>query len=344
MTRSTAPTSPAAAWLARYGLPLFMTVAVLLLAASAPGFLTFRNLRNIGTQAPVNLILAAGMTAVILTGGIDLSIGSIHALAGVAGALVLTSPALAGLPPQVVVLLAILSALGAGLLLGGINGGAIAGIGIPPFIVTLAMMRIARGAAKHFTNGTPVGIVGPDQAGGEAVNLRWEMIRPLGLGYIGEAVPVAFLVAMAVTAALGIWLARGRWGRYIYALGGSERAARLSGVPVRRVKMLAYLLMGLLAGLSGIIEMAALQSGSPVAGEGYELNAIAAVVVGGTRLAGGQGSMLGTLFGALLVIGLMNNALNLHLVPPFWQEVASGVIIFLVALVDRLTRGRDAAD
>src|SRR5688500_15398386 len=151
--------------LVRWGVPLVMFLAVLVLALTAPGFLTPRNLRNVGTQVPVNLILAAGMTLVILTGGIDLSVGSLHALCGIAAAWVITSPELnASLGPWVVPA-AVLAALLVGAAVGTVNGAAVAWIGIPPFIVTLAMMRIARGAAKHATNGTPIGIVGPDVPG-----------------------------------------------------------------------------------------------------------------------------------------------------------------------------------
>ncbi len=319
-------------------LSLALLLAVLVLAFFTPGFFTVRNLRNVGTQVPVNAILAAGMTVVILTGGIDLSVGSVHALCGVTAALILTQPALALSMGPWAVPLAVLTAVLLGALLGACNGAVVAWIRIPPFIVTLALLRIARGVAKHLTNGVPIGTQGPEVTGWEQINANWSQFRPLGLGYLAELVPFSFLVALVVGACLALLLGRTRFGRQVYAIGSNETAARLSGVPVARVKLLAYILMGLLAGLSGAIESAALQSGSPVTGEGYELNAIAAVVVGGTRLTGGQGSILGTYVGAILVIGVMNNALNLLLVPPFWQEVASGAIILVVALVDRLTR------
>jgi len=316
-----------------------MFAAVLALALTAPGFLTPANLRNVGTQVPVNLILAAGMTLVILTGGIDLSVGSLHALCGIAAAFVLTHPGLTAQFGGAVVPLAILAALLLGAAVGLVNGGAVAGIGIPPFIVTLAMMRIARGIAKHVTDGAAIGIVGPDIPAWREINAHWLELRPLGLGYLGGVLPVSFVVAACVVLALTLLLARTQAGRYVYAVGSSEPAARLAGVPVARVKLGVYALMGLLAGVAGVMETAMLQSGSPTTGEGYELNAIAAVVVGGTRLTGGQGGVLGTFVGAVFVIGLMNNALNLYGVPSFWQEVASGAIIFGVALVDRFTRG-----
>jgi ribose transport system permease protein len=315
-----------------------LVALVTLLSLLTPHFLSVSNLLNVMEQTSINAVIALGMTFVILSGGIDLSVGSLHALCGIGAALVITNPVLTEHLGGWALPVAVLASLGLGAFLGLVNGSAIAGIGIPPFIVTLAMMRIARGVGKHVTNGSPIGIVGPDVPGWEQINAHWVGLRPLGLGYLGDVLPVSFLIAAGVIAALSVFLRFTRYGRYVYALGSSEGASRLAGVPVQRVKLLVYLLMGLLAGLSGVVEAAALQNGSPVTGEGYELNAIAAVVVGGTRLTGGQGSVLGTFFGAVLVIGLMNNALNLYLVPPFWQEVASGAIIFGVAVVDRFTR------
>lgn len=320
-----------------------MLAAILLLALTTDNFLSPRNLRNVGTQVPVNAILAAGMTVVILSGGIDLSVGSVHALAGVAAARLLVDPGLNRQFGDGVLPVAVAGGIAVGLALGAVNGGAVAGIGIPPFIVTLAMMRIARGLAKHVTDGVPVGLQGPENPLSEAINGRWLQFRELGLGYAGGIVPNAFLIAVAVTALLALLLGRTRWGRQVYAVGGSERTAHLSGVPVRRLRLSAYVLMGALAGLTGAMEASSLQSGSPVTGEGYELNAIAAVVVGGARLTGGQGSVVASFCGAVLVIGLMNNALNLRNVPPFWQEVATGAIILSVALVDRFTRGKQDA-
>jgi ribose/xylose/arabinose/galactoside ABC-type transport system permease subunit len=288
----------------------------------------------------VNAILAAGMTLVILTGGIDLSVGSLHALCGIAAATVLTSPLAASMPNSVALVTATVAALGLGLLLGVVNGGVIAWLRIPPFIVTLAMMRVARGIAKHLTGGTPIGLQGPGTAGWEQTNARWEAFRELGLGVLPGGVPISFAAAILAAALLTVLLRLTRVGRHIFAIGSSEGSAFLAGIPVARVKLLVYALMGLLSGLAGAIEASALQSGSPVTGEGYELNAIAAVVVGGTRLSGGQGGIPGTFIGAVCVIGVMNNALNLKNVPSFWQEVASGAIILAVALVDRFTRAR----
>src|SRR5437660_1555136 len=168
----------------QWAVPLVMLAAVLALALTAPGFLTARNLRNVGTQVPVNLVLAAGMTLVILTGGIDLSVGSVHALCGIGAAWVIASPALTAALGPWTVPAAVLTALAIGALVGLANGGAVAWIGIPPFIVTLAMMRIARGIAKHVTNGSPIGIVGPGVAQWREINGHWEAIRPLGLGYV----------------------------------------------------------------------------------------------------------------------------------------------------------------
>ena len=324
--------------LARWGTSAALLLVVLGLAFTAPHFLSAQNLRNVGTQVPVNVILAAGMTLVILTGGIDLSVGSLHALCGIAAAFVITSPMLTARLGGSVVIVAILAAVALGAVLGLLNGGAIAGIGIPPFIVTLAMMSIARGVAKHLTGGIAVGAAETGTPYADAINANWSRMEWLGLGYIKGAIPVAFVVAVLVVGVLWIVLARTRFGRYVYAIGGSEAAARLAGVPVGWIKLLVYTLMGLLSGLSGAIEAAAQQNGSPIAGNGYELTAIAAVVVGGTRLEGGRGSVLGTFVGAVFIIGLMNNALNLYGVPAFWQDIAKGAIILGVALVDRVTR------
>jgi ribose transport system permease protein len=186
----------------------------------------------------------------------------------------------------------------------------------------------------------PVGMSDLPGAMGERLNRNLEAIQPLGLGYLGDVVPVAALIALAVVLGGHVLLRRTRFGRHVLAVGSNEEAARLSGVPVGRVKLWVYVIAGLLSGLAAIIETAQLQSGSPIAGEGYELAAIAAVVVGGTSLSGGRGSVIGTLVGAAFIIGVMNNALNLYNVQAFWQEVATGAIIFVIVLLDQLARRR----
>jgi len=187
--------------------------------------------------------------------------------------------------------------------------------------------------------GTPIGFVNPTTSGAATLNAQLEAIQPLGLGF-----PTPILIAALVALGGALLLRRARWGRYLYALGGAEDAARLSGVNIRRVKLSVYALCGLLAGLAGVMEAAKIQSGSPLAGAGYELDAIAAVVVGGTSIAGGRGSIAGTFVGAAFVIGVMNNMLGLRsaTVPTFWKEFLSGAIILAIVLLDQLRRGAEA--
>jgi len=316
--------------------------AALLLGLTAPGFLSVDNVRNLAVQVPVNTIIAVGMTPVILTGGIDLSVGSIHALVGVLTALALTHPGFAETLGPLAVPGSLLIGLLVGAGVGAFNGLAIARFGLPPFIVTLATMRIGRGLAKQATNGLPVGLVEETAPRAEQLNQHWEAIQPLGLGD-ASGVPVPLLLALGLAVAVWLLLAHTAFGRAVYAVGSNEEAARLAGLRPPRVKGIVYTLCGLLAAGAGIVEAAQLQSGSPIAGEGYELAAIAAVVVGGTRLTGGQGGVPGTVIGAVFVIGVMNNALNLYNVPAFWQEAATGAIIFGIVLLDQLARRRERA-
>jgi ribose transport system permease protein len=324
----------------QYGIATVFFSLAAVLGLTAPHFLTIENFRNVAVQVPVTTIIAVGMTFVILTGGIDLSVGSIHALAGVLLALALTTPGLTERLGPAVVPVSLLFALAVGTGVGWFNGAAVAWFRMPPFIVTLATMRICRGLAKKITDGVPVGMSDLPGAMGERLNRNLEAIQPLGLGYLGDVVPVAALIALAVVLGGHVLLRRTRFGRHVLAVGSNEEAARLSGVPVGRVKLWVYVIAGLLSGLAAIIETAQLQSGSPIAGEGYELAVIAAVVVGGTSLSGGRGSVIGTLVGAAFIIGVMNNALNLYNVQAFWQEVATGAIIFVIVLLDQLARRR----
>jgi ribose transport system permease protein len=325
-------------FLSQYGIATGFFCLALILGLTAPHFLTVENFRNVAVQVPVTTIIAVGMTFVILTGGIDLSVGSIHALASVLLAMALTTPWFTEQLGGAVVPVSLALALGVGAGVGLFNGAAVAWFRMPPFIVTLATMRICRGLAKRVTDGVPVGMSDLPGPMGERLNRNLEAIQPLGLGYLGDVVPVAALIALSIVVVGIVLLRRTRFGRHVRAVGSSEEAARLSGVPVARVKLLVYAMVGLLSGLAAIIETAQLQSGSPIAGEGYELAAIAAVVVGGTSLSGGRGSVVGTLVGSVFIIGIMNNALNLYNVQAFWQEVATGAIIFVIVLLDQLAR------
>ena len=275
-------------------------------------FVTVKNLFNVLRQISTNLLLACGMTMVIILGGIDLSVGSVIALSGVlaAGGVVRYN-----LPIVPAMLLGILI----GVIFGLFNGFVISKTTIPPFIVTLATMNIARGLAGVYTGGSPVRVV----------TKEWQWI---GAGYaFGVPVPVIIMIIVFIISLLII--NRTRMGRYIYAVGGNNLAATYSGINVSKVKFFVYTYSGIMAGLAGIILASRMYSGQPTAGEGAEMDAIAAVVVGGTSMAGGSGKLGGTLIGAL-IIGILNNGLNLMNVNSFWQTVVKGIVILLAVTID----------
>ncbi|MEG0773702.1 ABC transporter permease [Clostridium sp.] len=283
------------------GLCLLMTLA-------SDKFLDYDNLVNIIRQVAINGILAVGMTFVILTSGIDLSVGSVMAIAStvMAGAMINF-----GMPPIVAVLLGI--AVGA--IFGLINGTLIAYAKMPPIIVTLAMMEIPRGLALLYTGGYPLAGL-PDG------------FSFLGRGYLFNIIPMPVIVMLLIYAIAYIILNHLPMGRYIYAIGGNEEAVRLSGVKVNKYKIIAYLTSGLTAAISGMVLTSRLMSGQPMAGVGFELDAIAAVVLGGTDIAGGRGNILGTFLG-VLIMGVLSNGLNLMGVSPYVQRVLKGLIILL---------------
>ena len=301
--------------LRRFGILFAFILLMVVLAFLSDSFLTVNNLLNIARQVSINAIIAAGMTLVILTFGIDLSVGSVLAFSGaiIAGLLSRGHPLVVG--------------IGAGLLVGGliglVNGLIITKGGVQPFIATLGMLTIARGATLVYTDGRP--ITGLPDA------FVW-----LGAGEIAR-IPVPVVIMTFVFAASYVVLTQTVLGRYIYAIGGNEEAARLSGVNVTFYKTAAYTIAGVLSALSGVILTARLNSAQPTAGMGYELDAIAAVVLGGTTLAGGEGGIGGTLLGAF-IIGVLNNGLNLLNVSSFYQQVVKGVVILLAVLLDRRLR------
>ena len=277
------------------------------LSLLTPDFLQATNLTNVLLQSAINAVLAAGMTFVILTGGIDLAVGSVLALSGmVLGKLLLSGVALP---------LALLGSLGVSALLGLLSGLMVTRGKLPPFIATLGMMSAARGLALVYSGGRP--------ASG---------FSPTFLSLADGPVLVAIMVVVYVVA--GLALQRTVYGRSIYALGGNEQAAWLSGLPTDRLKCSVYVLSGLLSGVAAIMLTARLNSAQPIAGVMYELDAIAAVVMGGTSLSGGQGGVIGTLFGAL-IMGVLRNGLNLLEVSADMQQVVIGVVIVLAVLVDR---------
>jgi len=284
-------------------------------AALAPQFLSLDNLVNVAISIAVIGILAVGMTFVILTGGIDLSIGSVVALAGVIAAIVAQKTGLVGL--------GFAAALGVGFASGAFNGVTIAYFRVPPFVVTLAVLTIARGLAFILSEGRSIG------------NL------PENFGWLGKSsifgIPFSVLLMLATFAAGWFVLAQTRFGRYVYAVGGNREAAFLAGINVKKTTLTIYLLNGFLVGLAAIVLASRLGAGVPNSGLQYELDVIAAVVVGGTSLSGGRGSAVSTLFGTIF-IGVLNNGLNLAGIDPYLQKIVLGAVILLAVLADRFNK------
>ena len=287
-----------------------------------PNFLKSENLLNIANQIAVIAIIAIGMTLVLITGGIDLSVGSLIALSAVLAARFIRDFAGATHASAFGMTLACAAAAALCGIVGAFSGGMITLAGIPPFIVTLAMMLVGSGLAYILAKGQSVYQV-PD-------SFVW-----LGRGADFCGIPNAVLLMLVLYAAAHVLMSRMKLGRYIYAVGGNREAARLSGVPVRRVLMFAYVVSGLLAGVGGVIMASQLKSGSPTYGNMYELYVIAAVVVGGTSLSGGEGKMLGTLIGAF-TIAVIQNGMNLANVESYTQKVVLGLVILAAVLLDKL--------
>lgn len=309
------PLARLGAVLRRFGIVIAFGLLIVVLSLLSESFLTVSNLLNIARQVSINAVIAAGMTFVILTGGIDLSVGSVLAFSGavIAGLLSAGRPLVVG--------------IGAGLVLGAalglVDGLVITRGKVQPFIATLAMLTVGRGLTLVYTDGRPITGL-PD-------DFVW-----LGAGEIAR-IPVPVVIMILVFLISYVILSRAVFGRYVYAIGGNEEAARLSGVDVATHKTLVYVISGVLSAASAVILTARLNSAQPTAGAGFELDAIAAVVLGGTTLAGGEGSIAGTLLGAL-IIGVINNGLNLLNVNPFYQQVVKGAVILLAVLLDRRLR------
>jgi ribose transport system permease protein len=293
--------------------PLVGLIAVcVLMSFATDNFLSFNNAMNVLRQVSIIGIMAVGMTFVILTGGIDLSVGAVMALGGTITAGLMVG----GLNPTLALLVGVAMGLGFGLF----NGTLVAFAGMPSIIVTLATMGIARGFALIYSGGYPIsGLPG------------W--ISWFGAGHIGD-IPVPVVIMFLVYFAAWVALERTPFGRYVYAIGGNEQATRLSGVRVSWIKLAVYGIAGVTTAISAIVLTGRLMSGQPNAGIGFELDAIAAVVLGGTAITGGRGSILGTLIGAML-LGIMNNGLNLMGVDPYVQNVIKGAIILLAIYVGR---------
>lgn len=311
-------------YVARFQSLLALALMVIALSLLSDRFLTPDNTWNILRQISVNLCLSIGMTLVILSGGIDLSVGAILGLAGaVAAGLLKNGLGLPGgdLRLEFTVSGAILAGIAVGGAAGWVNGFAITRFSLPPFVATLAMLSIARGLTMLWTGGFPVTGLGA------------------GFGHLGTGtflgMPLPVWIMLALTAVFIVVTQRTRFGRHLYAVGGNERAARLTGLAVNRIKLAVYTLAGALAGVAGLIVTARLDSAQPNAGLGYELDSIAAVVIGGTSLSGGRGSVAGTVLGCL-IIGVLNNGLFLLNVSPFWQQVIKGAVILLAVAIDKM--------
>jgi len=309
--------------LARFQSLLALAVLMIALSLASDHFLTAENGVNILRQISVNLCLSIGLTLVILSGGIDLSVGAVLALAGAVAAGLLQGGI--DLPMwnvhlELTVAGAVMVGVGVGVVLGLVNGLMVTRLLIPPFVATLAMMSVARGLTQLWTGGYPISRLGAP------------------FGFIGTgsflAIPMpVWIVAVLCLITLGI-CHRTPFGRHLYAVGGSERAARLTGLNVDAIRVVVYVVGGALSGLAGILVTARLDSAQPNAGLGYELDAIAAVVIGGTSLSGGRGSVAGTALGCLL-IGVLSNGLTLLDVSPFWQQIVKGAVIAVAVALDR---------
>lgn len=291
---------------------LLLIVAVSFLS---PNFFTVDNFFNILQQTSINAIIAVGMTLVILTSGIDLSVGSLFALTGAVAASIIGM--------EINVYIAVIAVLALGTAIGAFTGVIVAKGKVQAFIATLVMMLMLRGVARVYTKGESINLGYSDSA----MAFEW-----FGIGHL-FGIPAPIWLMVLVFLAAWYLLNYTRLGRYIYAVGGNESATRLSGINVDRIKIIVYALCGLLAALASMVEVARLSTASSNAGEGYELEAIAAVVLGGTSLAGGRGRIMGTLIGAL-IIGFLGNAMNLLGISANYQLIVKAIVILLAVLAD----------
>ncbi|MGG0410988.1 ABC transporter permease [Peribacillus simplex] len=298
----------------KFGPLLALVLLFIVITVLNPSFMEPNNILNLLRQTSINALIAFGMTFIILTGGIDLSVGSILALSSALMAGMMVS----GLDPILAILVGIL--LGA--IMGLINGILVSKGKMAPFIVTLATMTIFRGLTLVYTDGKPITGIGDSV-----------MFQMLGRGYF-LGVPVPAVVMVIAFLILWFLLHKTSFGRKTYAIGGNERASRISGIKVDRVKVAIYGLAGTMAAIAGAILTSRLNSAQPTAGQSYEMDAIAAVVLGGTSLSGGKGRLFGTLVG-VLIIGTLNNGMNLLGVSSFYQQVVKGAVILIAVLLDR---------
>jgi len=311
---------PFSSFLQRYGIIIAFFVLCVILSSLSHYFLTLNNILNVVRQTSINGILALGMTMVVLTRGIDLSVGSVLALSGIVTASLVT-----GIHAQNL-WIAAAAGLGVGAACGLVNGLLVAKVAIPPFVATLGMLSIGRGLTLIYSGGMPIADL--------SRTFLW-----IGQGDVfGIPVPIFFFLGVFIL--LWIVLNKTTFGRYVYAVGGNEKSARTAGIGTKKIIVSVYVISGLLAALGGLILTARTTSGLPQAGQSYELDAIAAVVIGGTSLAGGVGTIQGTLFGAL-IIGVINNGLNLLGVSSFYQQVVKGCIIIGAVMLDTARQSRE---
>jgi ribose transport system permease protein len=309
--------------LAKFQSTIALLLLCIFLSILSDKFLTVDNGWNVLRQISVNICISVGMTLVVLTAGIDLSVGSILAFSGaVAAGLLKSGISFPGndLFIGFTLLGTILAGIATGSFLGFFNGWVITKFKVPPFVATLAMLTVARGFTMLWTKGYPISSLGTNFA---YIGTGW---------FLG--IPILVWIAVAVVIAAMIISNKTALGRYIYAIGGNENAAKLSGINIDKVKIIVYTLAGALAAIGGIMVASRLDSAQPNAGMSYELDAIAAVVIGGTSLSGGRGTIIGTVLGAI-IIGVLNNGLVLLDVSPFWQQVVKGMVILLAVMIDK---------
>ncbi len=303
----------------KYGILLVFLILFVLLTVITNTFFTSRNLINVLKQVSINGIISVGMMCVLLTGGIDLSVGSIVALSGI----VATTFAHPGEYPVIIpIILGVL----AGAACGVVNGTLVAFLNLPAFIVTLGMLSVSSGVALVLSKGRPIS------------NLS-EQFRYIGGGSI-LGLPILIYILAAVFLIGYLILSWTKFGRYLYAIGGNEEAAKASGLSVARIKLFVYMISGICAGLAGTVLASRINAGQPNSGEGYELDAIAAVVIGGTSLNGGIGKVSGTILG-VLIVGVINNGMDLLNISSYYQKIVKGSIIVLAVLLDRITKNKN---
>lgn len=305
----------------KYATLAILVVFVVAISLMTDRFLTFGNITNVGRQLSFNGIISVAMTMVIISGGIDLSVGGTVALAGCICAGVLTDSGN--------IFMAIMAALVVGTVVGLFNGVLIAYTKIAPFIITLSSLSIAKGVTLVLTNASPI-------------PLNNERFKALGQSSF-YSIPTPIFIMLAIFLIAGFVMRKTKFGRYVYAIGGNERSAALAGIAVQKIKLIVYIVSGLMAAFTGVLYTSRLSSGVPNLGDGFEMDAITAAVIGGASLSGGQGGIWGTLIGAV-IIGILNNALNLLNVNTNYQSIVTGVVVLIAVLFDRLIQTRVSSE